>query len=656
MFAAVLLAAAPLISFESPGISVKELVQFMAAKTGQPLEAGHALEDDRLIVRFHDVPAADAMKALAKVEVGKWVASGSRVYLDKDSDEDRKLTSAEKAKLVAGWAEMIRRFESLMGPADYDVAVANRLSEQYRQRRQRRAEGGLNDFIRLEESEYSRPLGRALVRILESVGPEKLADYPEGAVDFASNPTSLQQSIGPDADSILRKYVQEQTLWDKVDARSAGSSDLSGVAGMIFQLSTHAHRPGGVAVLNVYDRQGRIVHDQALPLSLASVDQISKEIKKETEDKTHPELVPVPAICEELYRTRDEPSSRPLIATWWKDDPSFQEAVLHPELVDYDAQILGQQALAMARGCDENLILPEIRTLASFLPEGVVREGKMNAALLRTRLDAARTDFDLPNWYLVRPTSTEREYLAGQGAVDPRALGELSRSIASEGRLDLEPLADVAKDCDAGFGLGAEFGLVTRVHQVLHPDLPGLGWAASETPCLEFYGRLTREQRSLARTQGVSLAALTDYNWWPLVKNHWLLEGALKLKGLEEGGARTIYSDPFVFFGSVDSRRGALRIVDSSEDSLQVGGQGWTRFYDAKGYADSLKGGEKEPSPATSFRVGVRRTVKMLFEFTGRASMTLTLQCDDPSGDPASSYSGLPAEFRERFKPGSGQR
>jgi hypothetical protein len=643
-----LVSLAPTVTIVSPGISVKNLVAEMGRQTGQTLEAGESVADDRLIVRFNQTTPADAMRALAKVEIGKWESDRARIYFERDATELQKMQDAEKAELQQGWERLLEKLEGQMGPAAYDQATARQLGAAYDKLHQRWINGDVKDFVRLEEAKLSQPMGRALVRLLKAIGPERLADIPDDSVEFSTDPTSLQQSLGDDGKAVLETLIQEQD----VSSNNQGP-ELTDATGLKLELNTHAHKPGAVCDLVVFSRTGKILQEYVYPGNLGSAADIDKEDASDKADAADPHWKQLPPLSAELYRVRDERPPKSLILNWWREQPDFKNAILHPEEVGYDSVILGNQAIAMAEDADENLILPQISTLARFLPEGSIKDDKLNVRALRTRLDRSRTTFDLPGWYIVCPSQTNLEYREGQGEVAAPPLGEFSRAVNASDRIELETLAEAAKGSTAAFGLGGNFQLVVGVHEALHSDLPGRGWLTSPMPNLEFYGRLDETQRQAARTEGLALSALTDYNWAPLISHPYMLSG-FSLKGRSDGGTGTIFADPFVFFGTVNAKSGTLRIQDSDSTSLQVAGDGWSHFYDPAGYRKFLKGGERENSPPDSFHKGQRRTVKLIFDFDGKASMTLTLQCDDPVGQTYAHFEDLPADLRAEFgKPGS---
>jgi len=634
--------AAP-ISVESNGIAVKALVQELARQSGQPLQATAALAADRLVVRFNQITVSDAMKAIAKVEVGTWSKSGDTVFLEPDAPERRRLDAELRSNLVKGWEAKIQKMEALAGPEDYTAAVAQSIADRYRRQNQDHSVAG---FLSREETDVSKPMGRALTRLMRAIGPEELAGNPDGVVEYATNPTSLQLPIGQDGKEILEKLQAEEGIWES--GNRVAESKIAGATGLILQLTTHFYRPGGIAFLKAYDASGRIVEEEVTPANLGSPSELAEEEKQEREIQANPHWVEVPNLCTQLYRIRDERIPRGLIPTWWKTDPEFKAAILHPEKVDYLASTFGSMALAMAKDANENLLIPESYAYGRYLTEGSVKDGKFNANALRASLKPERTDFDLPNWFLIRPSISDQERAEVVDTIDPQALGEFSRGVDGSGRIELESVADLMKNSLSAFGVETDLNLIAIVQRNLKDPLQGFGWFNAWMPAIEFYGRLDPDRRKLARDTGIDLASLSPDNWAPVTRKPNLM-GQVHINSLKDGGAETIYSDPFVFFASDMSKHGALHISDSEVPSMRAGGDGWGRYYTASEYAAFLKGGELEPTPTTSFRPGQRRTVKLMFDFDGKASLTMEIACDDPTGPSVTHFQDLPKDFQQDF-------
>ncbi len=651
------------VTVESPGISVKALVQEIGRQSGQSLEAGPSVASDLLIARIHDVKVSDAMKMLSVVEVGKWSPKNGVTTFSKDGDEVEKRQAAEKAKLVKGWADKIAQFASRMGPPKYDAQWASSFADRYKELVARRNAGDVDDFVRLEEAKYALPAERAMVRLFQLIGPEKLAENPNGFVEYATAANSLQIPLDAGAMEILKDWQSEEAVWGPVSqgkfggkglGRGSAPVDLSQATGLLLQLATHAHSAGGVVTLTAYDRNGVILKQELSPLMVGAGKAMADERLQDQEDLAHPRWVELPTLSYKLYRVRDEQPKAEVVLDWWNHDPEFKRAILNPDKVNYTAEILGRQALAMADERGENLLIPEIPTMARFLPSAAFKDGKMNANALRTALQRSRTPVDLPNWFVVSPLAATQEFLEGQGMVNPHDLGEFVRGVVANSSIQIDSYAELIKDTDGAYGVGGDFGIIETVMRAVEPDLPGLGWLNDSTLQVAFYGTLNESFRDQARTsQGLGISSMSADNWRPLLKNPLMLQG-LTVPASVAGGRETIFTDPYVFFDSVNARKGTLKIVDGEGTSVMVERDGYERYIGASEWAEFVKGRSQERSNDTKYRAASRKWIKIMIDFDGKASLKFQLNCDTGYGAPAKTYEGLSQEFRDRVASAQG--
>jgi hypothetical protein len=649
------------LSFESPGITVKALVQEIAQRTGLNLDS-QGLENRLVIVRYDHVKPQDALKALSDAEVCTWIKSGEKQILRADPVQAEKLFQSWAAAREKANEKDLAQLESLAGPLRYDQAFLKGQAEALAATNKHPNDVG--EFTKAETLSYSLPGGRMLIRALRSITPARLSQLLPGEYyTFAANPNSLQLALDG-AENIVAQFREEQSAWMDasgpvlpgrwrrftIDSPAPAQSDV----GLLIDFYGGYRSHLGVAHLRVFDDSGKVVNEFVNPMTVNRPEENAAQEAKEHRINDSKVFAEVPEITEQILRRKGP----------WKVGSQFREVVLHPDKHNLPAMGPGTAILASARAMGVNLTVPlhdgAIFTYPDYWQGHKLRAQLVLGSIVDPKIASASQQ---PNWLVTRPESFELWKLSN-APIAMADLAEFAQYVERERVLSLEAYSSLRALAN-GFSSGTSnlrqpghswiLAFQARALLAAIPGLQGAGWVEDNYDPIELYGEIPETARTLARQSPIPISNLPSETQNALFRT--LLKRPLTRTNLPKGGTGTIWTEPTIFFPSAAAQGGTLTIKEENYETYQWKSPetgGWREAYPPKpipaANADPNMSSEIS-APPDRFRAVHGRKIFLIFQWP-TAILKIALTCDDPKGQVVNTFDDLPEPIRSQNKNG----
>lgn len=447
------------IDLEMKAARMPVVLQAIAKKTGTPLAADGAFENEVVLVRVAQVEPEALLQRIAQATAGKWEVRDGRRTLVPDRDRRAKEEQARIAKRVASiQAGLDQLAESLGKPYD-----ATRLEEA---RAYFDEPGGQRDYAQLTKHEFVEPLRRACARALIALGAKRLSEIEWGGrVVLATHPTRMQQRWNPPTTMFeaLRKE------WEVLQSASSGWSDRARAYLGPSRVSSNGRAAG--SELGEIGRAWLSISDPGwsrgtMELTIASPDgQIERTGSLRFQPTSQPQVTPKATDIEDVPLPLD-PLTHDYVS-FARDSYNFNRKVapkgsaLFTFLTDplsHDPLELGSElylGYAKARG---------LNLVADLNDNSFYRATAQRQWTLTTRqFESANRNYfawtEADGWLVLSPSEPA---LARRNRDDRKALARLMNGIAADGRVDLDERANylLSRPFAASTGFGPSLACV----------------------------------------------------------------------------------------------------------------------------------------------------------------------------------------------------
>jgi len=518
--------AAPTITFESPGITVKAFCAELSRQTGRSYEARDEVQSELLAIRVEKVPIDELLKKLCFVDRAKVEFDGAKhlvrpdLAARADNAKERLGVRITSVRALQEHARSFIRGHPLTADEAKDIARSiSRLAERIVAQR---AAGDDTNSVRTwvsREDELNRiAVGETLAKMFSAIPPEELANIEiGGSAVWSTRPTSVEHPSPVAPQQLLAEFIRDERAWSELASPYLSQGAFSGTgirpAGdhadqtAIIRLEVHQARMSRfTVVLEGFDERGKSLFSIVQsPRTLESIHRDSKA----AEPNSRPEPSELPSESVKLIRLWSGYPSSKEVATW-RTDSAFMEAYFNPEKHDPAAETFGRAMLSLARERDKALVAMEPASFASILGDDAIKQGKVDLAGIEYRLkhpydpDYSTAEYaSNDDWITIRPQDLEE---ASGAEFDRARLGWLLRTARDAGAFNLPDLARFASDSPRIFGPTSL--VAARRLETLVPGLMGGSLLSDfQWPLLCFLGRLTDTQIAFAqRPEGLSLA------------------------------------------------------------------------------------------------------------------------------------------------------
>ncbi len=422
-------AQAPTVSLSLPATMLQTVAKHLSAKTGTPITVDRMLWEVPVIVSVKNVPQEELLQKLAHV-VGAEAALIDGAYrISRTGKIATELREHERANLEAQWTSMLEFRRKILEKNPWTTTHAQKVLDLERRKSRERS---ITLSVRTRQF---NPSARLIFRLLQSIGPKRLAEVlPVGMAVYSRYPTAVQRRFPKSIEPILAQYAEELKLSPPALQQQQDQRGQAGPLGKLLLRIDNSHmmpsahvsvftssgEPADFASVSHYEPVNlpvpapRIKFDslqgfKASPTARA-IKPFSREDDDEEEDMDPSSLLTMPD------KVAEEPSAE------------LREIFINPELVDPLAFLPSEAMLSYATQKGLNLVA----CLASDTQDYslVDQEGKVE---LRKMLEgfAEEADWTEANgWAVVRP----RFILESEETrVGRSALGKLLRTVYKNG-------------------------------------------------------------------------------------------------------------------------------------------------------------------------------------------------------------------------------
>lgn len=220
------------VEYSTPGVPLRIAVGEISRLAGKKLKVGDDLANEPIVLRLADVPLDEAMRRIASVMQGEWVATKEGSMLTRTPALTTRLLEERRSARLALIDKELKKFQDARKqiPILNDEA-ADRIARQYATMLASEKEGKRAVGITRDQLSNLTADARLFADIVQAIGAEPLASVPLGSTHFAIHPTQMQIGIAGISDDRLAQYVRERNAL----ARALGSAvDPKAHDGMLF--------------------------------------------------------------------------------------------------------------------------------------------------------------------------------------------------------------------------------------------------------------------------------------------------------------------------------------------------------------------------------------------------------------------------------------
>lgn len=199
------------IAFERPATRLELLLPELSKAVGEPLRVSAGLRDERLVVAWHDRPAADLLKAVAEVCAAEWQRDEQGLKLLRPPATERRLAQEALAlRIDAAKKDLAAR--KPLPPLDAGE-LRRKIDGWYRGERDADDldnDGNWNQMEARESMFEKGPVGRLTERAIRLLPPERYADVVGlERRTFSTRPTRAQERLGAEFEALLAGFCRE---------------------------------------------------------------------------------------------------------------------------------------------------------------------------------------------------------------------------------------------------------------------------------------------------------------------------------------------------------------------------------------------------------------------------------------------------------------
>jgi hypothetical protein len=305
------------VSLDLPFQPLELSVTALAGKSGMTLSVQQEIEREPVLIRVKDVPARELMDKIAHAASAEWRQTSTGWALERSDRLVEQLAAQEIAYQAKKYEKALERLLESAKPVD-DAKAKNLATSYSSVKRQFDSDPSYTNqpaWMRTWEAlEPELPVKRALVQILQAIGPRTLASYDSGErVIFSNDPNALQVQIDADLDEIFDELFRASNLLAS-EARKVMPEDVKmpPVAHKDLRLGASARPARAVVVwfaesakLFAVDENDRLVASGSVELSAPGGSEYAETWRKLMADDK--DVVPL------------SPLSSKLVASWSKE-------------------------------------------------------------------------------------------------------------------------------------------------------------------------------------------------------------------------------------------------------------------------------------------------------------------------------------------------
>lgn len=210
---AVTLLSAWTIDFETKATRIPLVLEQIQAKSGVKLSCDGVFESEVMLISARSVAPGKLLEKIADASAGEWEKKGDGLYLRPNM---ARRASEEKARLSLRSS----RIQNILDSCKKEVegAYVPDVSP---------TPSSPSNSVTLRKARNA-PIQRCAMRLLISIGAEKLAQIPLGGrTVFAFTPNQNQAALPRDASQALKTFLEEWRVAEKAGAAPGGSSRIT---------------------------------------------------------------------------------------------------------------------------------------------------------------------------------------------------------------------------------------------------------------------------------------------------------------------------------------------------------------------------------------------------------------------------------------------
>lgn len=452
------------ITYSTVAVPVGRALTEMSKGLSVRLEATVPMANEIVVIRFKEATLDEAMKRIATVTAGSWEQMDGGYRLIPNSAARRQEEQAEKAAYTASLTKSLQDLVKTLNPPKPDP---NKKTDP-------EAEAMMAQF---GFGAATSPAGKAIIRLLQAIGPASLANINEKTrVVYSSRPTRVQVALPGNTSQILAQLVTEHNAYAKELQNQKAAQPVNteqseqvrkmreffgnfmdedkpivGTPTKANLVLTRQQLLGGIsAVLSVFNDQGQVVvtGTQTINVSGSMLDGLvrrAQEIQGGAQTKA-PATEEKPIEFSDVTKELESISNMMQMANAPKMSDELRNRLLHPDEFDPLSFSESEGLLAIANLRNKQLVAVLPDSMESMLGMLGGDNAKTTPTAFLKDLKSAVSVVDDGQWMVVRPLTPAE---ARQKRFDRPALARFIQAVDSKGTCDLDDLATYAQKSES---------------------------------------------------------------------------------------------------------------------------------------------------------------------------------------------------------------
>jgi len=499
------------LSLMLPAARVEIIVKELSSASGVPMAATGVLSKDIVVLKVHDKPLSEIMKRIADVIDGTWKDDNGTYRLTRTARQDTEQEARERKYRASAILNEINRSKAIQQET-LTADEAKKLSGQFQKLKQANPEYAFDPNGRLDSPLNMTPVRRALLRTLSALDLDDVAMLEPGdRIAYSNKPNRIQRPLPGPIESILSKFVAEQTVW--IDAIAGLPEDENPHFGgdPLNERAAIEHSPDRLLLIASRSNSSALVYftlfviadggaiaSTSLSIQNDAIRQIySQFMKPSTTPGAKVVLTPNSLTMLDATKGFGRPSTGPLPGP----SPAAVALLTEPEKVDPLSIVATDGLVSVADDKHENLIASLPDELIAFnivqTTKGQSVSDFLNMASGLGELEATETG----GWLSFKPM---RPYSIRRLRLDRGSFGAYMRGIVAESRasLDAQSVFELTSQPSDYDMLGAPLAMLLDLNSTQNID--------QDTITLKLWGALTKEQKKdLIGGEKIPFKALT---------------------------------------------------------------------------------------------------------------------------------------------------
>jgi hypothetical protein len=495
------------ITFTAPAARAEPLMEKLSQASGVHLAVSQVVGQEVLFIKVKNVPLKDLMDRMADVVNGSWEKDKDLYRLVRTPADIKKETEEEttlEAKEIAEALKPLLKHGEGAFDAARAQAVAHAVSAYQKER------GEFSPRPEPNAPMYSSPLKRSLLRLIGTIEPRDMTRLISGErLVYSTNPTRMQRRLK--ASNELQQLRQEHAIWVEAlsklpphepEDRFEGDPLIDNrewntpPATLILQVMASERFEPYMFRMNVLAESGASLTSDSLFLAPNRVQQGLQEMQGKP--RVTNDFVPLSELSRKFLS-----ASRALIAKPGTADvtPALRDFLLNPEKQDPMSANVTDCFVAVAEQKGVNVVANVHDELLSAATRN--EKPTVTAFLDMAWKFCGMSIEEKSGWLTAEPLYPTK---ARAMRADRTALGRLTRSIVSNGRLTLDEQAIFALNARKAPRLGFE-----HLPVLLLGGQTGYGFGDGNWRALQLYATLTQGHRQrLLDGDGIPFAELSQ--------------------------------------------------------------------------------------------------------------------------------------------------